>query len=399
MRWAMLAILFLVRLAMGFEFQSIASTTGELTDHFGLSYAQIGTLIGLFLLPGIVISIPSGLLTRRFSDKHLLMGGALLMALGALIIAGSSELDGLYLGRIVAGVGATIFNLILTKMVTDWFFGKELVLALSVMLTAWPIGIAVGLLLQAAIASSYGWSGVMIAAALVSLFALVLTGLFYRPPAGAAVGSAGVLRYTLPGREFLLMSLVGIAWGLFNAGLIVLVSFTPGLLQAYGRSPVQAQWLASLMMWTMLVSLPLGGQLMGRLANVTPAITVTMLLAALSTLSLVQGLAPALTLIAFGLVAGLPAGALMSLTAQAVTPDNRGPGLGIFYTWYYLGMTIAPAIAGWLRDMTGNPAAPVMLVGAMMVGVALLVNALRLSRRRWPPQAVLPADLPPSSSG
>jgi len=35
----------------------------------------------------------------------------------------------------------------------------------------------------------------------------------------------------------------------------------------------------------------------------------------------------------------------MSLTAQAVSPDNRGPGLGIFYTWYFVGMSAGPASA------------------------------------------------------
>jgi len=76
-RWLMLLILFVVRLAMGFQFQSVASTSAQLVETFGLSYAQIGTLIGFFLLPGVFISIPSGALTRTVSDKNLLMAGAL----------------------------------------------------------------------------------------------------------------------------------------------------------------------------------------------------------------------------------------------------------------------------------------------------------------------------------
>lgn len=83
MRWTMLLILFLVRLAMGFQFQSVASTSAQLIDAFGLSYAQVGTLIGLFLLPGVFIAIPSGALTRAISDKNLLMLGAVTMTVGA----------------------------------------------------------------------------------------------------------------------------------------------------------------------------------------------------------------------------------------------------------------------------------------------------------------------------
>jgi hypothetical protein len=59
-----LLILFLVRLALGYQFQSIASISSHLVSELGFSYAEIGTLIGFFLLPGIVIAIPSGVMTR-----------------------------------------------------------------------------------------------------------------------------------------------------------------------------------------------------------------------------------------------------------------------------------------------------------------------------------------------
>ena len=52
----MLLILFLVRLAMGYQFQSIASISSHLVSELGFSYAEIGTLIGFFLLPGIVMT-------------------------------------------------------------------------------------------------------------------------------------------------------------------------------------------------------------------------------------------------------------------------------------------------------------------------------------------------------
>jgi 5-methylthioadenosine/S-adenosylhomocysteine deaminase len=51
-RWAILAVVFLTRLSMGFQFQSIASVIPFLIDEFALTYAQVGWLMGLFLLPG-----------------------------------------------------------------------------------------------------------------------------------------------------------------------------------------------------------------------------------------------------------------------------------------------------------------------------------------------------------
>jgi MFS family permease len=74
----------------------------------------------------------------------------------------------------------------------------------------------------------------------------------------------------------------------------------------------------------------------------------------------------------------------MALSAEAVSPDNRGPGLGIFYTWYYVGKTVGPALAGWTRDISGSPAAPVILGAVMLIGVVLLVGTLRILQTYWP---------------
>ena len=202
MRWLMLFILFVVRLAMGFQFQSVASTSAQLVETFGFSYAEIGTLIGFFLLPGVFIAIPSGALTRAVSDKNLLMAGALAMVIGAWLMGSAGDATELYAGRLITGVGGTIFNVILTKMVTEWFFEKEIVLSLGIMLAAWPCGLALGLMVHAPIAAAYGWSWTMYVTALAALASLLLTALFYRaPPVPLDLGDAP-LRYGLPMRQF-----------------------------------------------------------------------------------------------------------------------------------------------------------------------------------------------------
>ena len=45
-RWAILALLLVVRLVMGFQFQAVASMTPFMVAGLGLDYAQIGTLVG-----------------------------------------------------------------------------------------------------------------------------------------------------------------------------------------------------------------------------------------------------------------------------------------------------------------------------------------------------------------
>ena len=74
----------------------------------------------------------------------------------------------------------------------------------------------------------------------------------------------------------------------------------------------------------------------------------------------------------------------MALTAEAVSPENRGPGLGIFFTWYFVGMTVAPALAGWTRDVSGSAASHIILSAGMMAVGVLFVGVLRLMQRNWP---------------
>ena len=377
MRWVMLLILFVVRLSMGFQFQSVATTSAHLVDEFGLSYAELGTLIGLFLLPGVVISIPSGALTRSFADKTLLMFGALAMTIGGYLMGSAADASELYVGRVVTGVGGTIFNVILTKMVTEWFFQREIVLALSIMLTAWPIGIALALLVQGSIASAHGWHWVMYATAVAALAALALTALVYRAPPSPSETPAETLRYGLPLRQFVHISVVGVAWTLYNATLILVVSFAPDALVLAGYEPGDARSLTSLFMWTTMISIPLGGRILQTFGRVTTAVSVSLLASAVTLVFVADGASPPTTFVLFGIFAGIPAGALMALSAQAVTRENRGPGLGIFYTWYYLGMTLMPMLAGWLRDWTGSAKAPVLLAAMLAAGTVLCVWLLR----------------------
>src|SRR5215212_8186341 len=86
-RWRMLMLLFVARTTMGLQFQTVASTAPFLRDSFGIGFVEIGTLIGCYMLPGIFLSLPGGLLVRRFGDKVLCCMGLGLMALGGGLIA------------------------------------------------------------------------------------------------------------------------------------------------------------------------------------------------------------------------------------------------------------------------------------------------------------------------
>jgi predicted MFS family arabinose efflux permease len=135
---------------------------------------------------------------------------------------------------------------------------------MAVLLTSWPLGIAAGLLIFPLIAQSQGWPWAMHLAAALSLIGLLVVALAYRSPemdAGAkAVPMPSILSFP-PAEETLPVLVAGVIWGAFNLGLIVLFSFTPLFLVAEGYTLAQGASITSLVLWTMMISIPLGGHL------------------------------------------------------------------------------------------------------------------------------------------
>ena len=57
-----LAVLTAARTSLGFQFQSVASVSPMLVEELGLTGADLGTLIGLYFLPGLALALPGGAL-------------------------------------------------------------------------------------------------------------------------------------------------------------------------------------------------------------------------------------------------------------------------------------------------------------------------------------------------
>ena len=107
-RWFMLAILFMARFALGYQFQSAGSVAPFLIHDFGIDYTQVGLLVGGFLLPGIAVSLPSGLLGREFGDKLVVTCGLALMVLGGAVASFAPSFSAVLFGHLAAGVGGAI---------------------------------------------------------------------------------------------------------------------------------------------------------------------------------------------------------------------------------------------------------------------------------------------------
>ena len=353
-RWRILALLFAARVGLGFQFQAMGAVGTKLSDAFGLDNVQIGLLIGLFMAPGLILALPVGFSGRFASDRVLASLGLALLALGGAVSAAASVPGGVGLGRLLAGGGALFATLYFTKMVADWFVGREISLAMSVLVMSWPFGIAMGQVGHTWLAETYGWRVPFASASAwcgVAAFA-VLT--LYHPPHDLARSpSAAVL--SLTAQEWHLIICAGTAWGVFNAGYVIFLTFGPNMLMSLGRPVISAASVISVGSWLMILSGTICGIIADRFGRRDTILLVCMTSAVIALFLLrVPGAGLPASLL-FGLLAMAPAGVIMSLAGQAMRPERRAFGMGVFYSVYYAIMTAAPPISGAIYDVRNHP--------------------------------------------
>jgi predicted MFS family arabinose efflux permease len=386
-RWLILGVLFLARTAMGFQYQTIGSIAPSLIRELHIGFTEIGTLIGLYHISGVFLSLPGGLIIQRVGDKRLCAGSLAAMAAGGALVAWSDSYSLAFTGRLVSGMGGILFNLVLSKMTADWFARREIVLAMAVILSTWPLGIALGLFSQPLIAEAFGWRMVPLVSAGCCLGSLLLVVVGYRAPPQETADHAPVARPGRglglpPGRIVAPVIVAGTMWGAFNAGLVGYFSFVPVLLaERGGMTLAQSGALTSLALWVGMISIPFGGSIAQWIGR--PRVTIALFsgAAALALASIAAGAPPLFACVAFGLAIGPPPGVITSLPTRILLPTQRAAGFGVFYTCHFLLQASGPAITGWVRDHAGSAAAVYFAAALFVVPLPLLLVFGWLARR------------------
>jgi MFS family permease len=371
-RWIILAVLFAVRCAMAFQFESVAAIAPLLGDKFDASLADIGVLIGLYFTPGVALSVPGGAIGQKFGDKRTALVGLLLMLIGSLAMGLSDSWNGQMAGRLVAGVGGVLLNIQLTKITADWFAGHELATAMAILVNSWPAGIAVALLVLPLLGTAYGLGAVNIAVGITMTIAVILATT-YRPPERTEVATRSA-PLTRPGIKVLFAtSVAGLMWGLYNLGYATIFSFGPSMLVERGWSITTAGSAISIVLWLTMLSVPLGGFLADRLKRPQAILVGGCVLSAVLMVTLPRSDAVIAIVACIGLVSGQPAGPLLSLPARTLEPATRAMGMGVFYTFYYAGVMLGPVVAGDAARWSGSAATALDIGAAAIVACPVLL--------------------------
>jgi len=353
-RWSILALLVLVRTGTGIQYQTVASLSPLLMSDYSLGIADIGLLIGLYHAPGTILAFPGGAIGARLGDKRLVLTGLVLMAAAEFMMPFGPTWPAEMGARILAGTGGILLNVMMLKMVADWFAGKETATAMGIIGNAAPAGIALALVTIPSIAEMGGRT--LASAATLGYLALAFASmaLAYRAP--AEVAAVARQQKLWPQRRVALaLATAGMVYGIYNVGLTTILAYGPLMLAERGWTFAAASSVTSLVLWIVTVSLPGGGYLADRTGQ-RALVLVGGLLAFAAAMALAPRVDDALPVfILLGIASGLPCGVIMSLPTQVLSPATRAAGMGILLTVYYVMNVCGPWAVGRIAELSGSP--------------------------------------------
>lgn len=395
-RWAVLALLFFANLVVAMQFQSVAAFAPIITQEESLSYTQVGMLTGLFMLAGGFVALPSGLLGVWIGDRAVMAIGLFLMLLGSLLFAFSGSMTIMSASRLLGGAGGAMFFVQRTKVVTDWFVGREISTALATLASSFGLGVGIALPVLGGLAEAASWQVAVHFTSALTALSLAIVILFYQNPPKAepsprkATGGTKPV-WLLPWKETILILVAGKPLALFVSGYIVFMSYAPLLLIERGYSTTEAAFLVSLVALVSLGSMPLGGYLTDRFGKPNWFIAGGAAATAAACFIFPLWGPPLLWIVLFGLFRGGCLGGIMALPSEVLRPEHRSVGIGLFLTVFYAGMALMPLIAGTIQDASESAASALWFGGALWLMIIVMLLIFRLLQRSLLPDGIAPA--------
>ncbi|MGA3401558.1 MAG: MFS transporter, partial [Acetobacteraceae bacterium] len=258
--WAILAALTLGRIAFGYQFQTVATLGPDLVPLFHLTYAEFGALIGAYMLLGAFVALPLGVLGRWLGDRLVLGVGLALMVAGPFVSAWGDDPAGIAAGRIVAGIGGVGMIVLQGKVIADWFTGPRFMLAISIAVCGYPVGVDLAQLILPPVSHALGWPAAFATGSVLPAIALVVFLASYRPP--PAVEERGFAWPSL--RECLLIAIAGTIWTAYTAGFSGYLSYVPSTLALRGDGLALIGVVVTIATWGNVPATTFGGGLASR---------------------------------------------------------------------------------------------------------------------------------------
>jgi len=367
-RWLVLASAVLSFFAVAVTFFAVAPLIPQLVERFSLSHLRVGVLMGAIAAPAILLSIPMGAAIDRWPARAAGNIGLAMMVAGAVLFATAPGYGVLLLGRLLFGIGGLAINLLLARLISEAFAGRELALAMGVFMAVYPAGMIVMFSFHTTLTAALGWRGELALLAGIAVAAIPLHNLAV--PRGL-IGSHQAVPGHEGGRRMIDRPLLALAvsWMLFFAAFASVPTFAPEWIGGGHRALMTVTGI----MWVSLVLSPVAGLLIDRVGRpLVWLVAGNVLLGAVLAAMAAGVVLPLVAMLLVGVAAAAVPTATYTLPSRLVAASRVGFAFGFITAFSNLGTVIGPAAAGAVRDATGTWALPwaVLAATALAAGVA-----------------------------
>ena len=342
---------------------------------FGLGYAELGMLRGVFAGTMASFQIPSGLLSERLSTAAVLALGTALAGVGYCLAGASAGFGLLVVALFVGGLGASTQHPLASALVARAFAGPRSLKALGTYNFSGDIGKMTVPAAAAVLLTVMAWRPALAllgALGLVAALAIYLLTPRYDTETAAAADAGGAGEPAAGARRrFAFPVLLSIGM-LDSATRMAFLTFLPFVLTAKGAN-LPTIGLALTLVFAggaagKLVCAFIGARI-GTIATVwlTEGLTAVLIVALLP-----LPLEAALVLLPLiGVVLNGTSSVLYGSVPVLVTPERRARAFSVFYTGTIGSGAVAPAIYGVVGDQLGVPAAQIVIAAVVLLTLPL----------------------------
>lgn len=381
-RWALLFASFFTFVAFAFVFQLMPPLEKIIRSDFGISQAESGLLMSIVVVPGIFLALPAGLVVNRYGFRSLGFLSTVLVALGSLATALANTFATALLGRFILGVGGAFIIVGMPTVLPQWFSHSELSKAMGIYAANMPIATIAAFPIATVLAQNFDWHYPFYVGTVAALAAAIIFAVIVKegPLKGEhKLVKGGEVKHAVKNVEVWKVSLI---WMLFNTTAIAFLSWAQTLFQDFkGLEPFYASLLASVLMYSAVVFVPLFGWASGKYERRKPFMVAGSILMALALIATAYAFDFALfgSAIVLGIGAAMVPPMVMTITAESLPPNLSGTGFSIVTLCQNIGTAVSAPFAGYLIQTTQS--LPLTFLGISSFAFSSAIIALTLKTK------------------
>ena len=363
-------------------------------EAWGMSYTQVGTFTGLYGLVALLMSVPAGLLAKRFGEKGVLRAGLVVAGLGLAMVAFAQDYEQGFTARAVWLIGYRLAFICVVTAVAVTVPAARRGNAMGLLGALTALATVLGSTFSSRMVTAFGWRWSMLGFGALSLVAAIYFSFSYGTArsAGEATAAASERRGLFSAFRLPVVWLIPLL-GLANAAGFAATFFVPTVVRTqFQGTPAQSSTIIAAAYGLAIVINPLCGWLADRtdrwLVMAGMCCLTVPACALMSSHSIyVFGIATAL-LVALGHAV---ANQVYPTAAELLRGRDIGPIMGIVGLGSGLFGYLGPQALGLMRDYSGGfdlgwhvlMVATIGIVGVML-GLRRYARSRNLSYRARP---------------